>query len=132
VDRLRRTSVVHKVWDGRANLVELTVDGPADHIEGIGLRLYNPALHQWSLNSASNSVTTMGPPTIGAFKYGRGEFYDQEPFQGKAILVRNLWSGITPDSGKFEQAFSADGSKTWEPNWIATNTRTKPASDDPW
>ena len=24
---------------------------------------------------------------------------------------------------RFEQAFSADGGQTWEPNWIATDTR---------
>src|SRR6202789_3330793 len=29
------TSVVSKVWDGRANLVELEVDGPGGHIEAL-------------------------------------------------------------------------------------------------
>ncbi len=32
-------SVVRPVWDGRASLFELEVDGPAGHIEGAGLRL---------------------------------------------------------------------------------------------
>ena len=36
------TTVVRKVWDGRANLVELNVEGPAGRIEGLSLRLYNP------------------------------------------------------------------------------------------
>src|ERR1700738_2926959 len=36
------TSVVRKVWNGRANLVELKVDGPTGQIEGLSLRLYNP------------------------------------------------------------------------------------------
>ena len=36
------TSVVRKVWNGRANLVELVADGPAGHFEGLNLRLYNP------------------------------------------------------------------------------------------
>src|SRR5580704_1761743 len=44
------TSIVRKIWNGRANLVELKVDGPAGHIEGLSLRLYNPEAHQWSLN----------------------------------------------------------------------------------
>ena len=43
-------SVVRKVWNGRASLFELEVDGPAGHIEGVGLRLYNRQSHQWSLN----------------------------------------------------------------------------------
>jgi hypothetical protein len=122
---LEGTSVIRKVWNGRANLVELEVDGPSGHIEGLSLRLYNPEAHQWSLNFSNNSVGTLSQPTIGSFKNGRGEFFDQEPFNGRAILVRNVFSDITPDSYRFEQAFSDDGGKTWEVNWIAIDTRVK-------
>jgi hypothetical protein len=122
------TSVVRKVWNGRANLVELEVDGPTGHIEGLSLRLYNSEAHQWSLNFASK-VGTLSVPTIGEFKNGRGEFFDQEPFNGRTILVRNVWSDITPDSCRFEQSFSDDGGKTWETNWIAIDTRVKDESD---
>jgi hypothetical protein len=62
---------------------------------------------------------------IGAFKNGRGEFYAQETFNGRAIFVRFVISDITPDSCRFEQAFSDDGGKTWEVNWIAVDTRVK-------
>ena len=117
------TSVVRKVWNGRANLVELEVDGPTGHIEALSLRLYNPQSHQWSLNSANSNDGTLSVPTIGEFKNGRGEFYDQETFNGRTILVRNVWSDITPNSCRFEQAFSNDGGKTWEVNWIAVDTR---------
>jgi hypothetical protein len=48
------TSAVRKVWGGKANLVELEVDGPAGHLEALSLRLYNPETHQWSLNSANS------------------------------------------------------------------------------
>src|SRR5262245_3009442 len=81
------TSVVRKVWDGRANLVELEVDGPQGHIEGLSLRLYNSQSHQWSLNFANRKGGTLGVPTIGEFKDGRGEFFDQEEFNGRTILV---------------------------------------------
>ena len=40
--------VVRKVWDGRANLVELVAEGPAGPFEFLNLRLYNPQTHQWS------------------------------------------------------------------------------------
>ena len=117
------TSVVRKIWDGRANLVELEVDGPIGHIEGLSLRLYDPAAHQWSLNFANSAQGTMSVPTVGEFKNGRGEFYDQEPFNGRTILVRNVFSEITANSCRFEQSFSDDGGKTWEVNWVATDTR---------
>jgi hypothetical protein len=120
------TSVVRTVWDGRANLVELEVDGPAGHIEGLSLRLYNPESRQWSLNFANSAGGTLSPPVIGEFKNGRGEFFGQETFNGRAIYVRFIISDITPDSCRFEQAFSDDGGKTWEVNWIATDTRVKP------
>lgn len=117
------TSVVRKIWNGRANLVELEVDGPAGHLELASLRLYNPESHQWSLNVASSRNGVMQVPTIGEFKNGRGEFYDQETFNDRVILVRFVISKVTADSYRFEQAFSDDGGKTWEVNWIADDTR---------
>jgi hypothetical protein len=117
------TTVVRKVWDGRANLVELVADGPAGHFQGLNLRLYNPEAHQWSLNFANVAGGTLTQPTIGEFKNGRGEFYDQEPINGRAVLVRFVISQVSPDSCHFEQAFSADGGKTWEINWIADDSR---------
>ena len=119
------TSVVRKIWDGRANLVELEVDGPTGHVEGLSLRLYNPQSHQWSLNFANAGGGSLSVPTVGEFKNGRGEFYDQEPFNGRMILVRNVWMDMTANSCRFEQAFSDDGGKTWEANWIAVDTRVK-------
>jgi hypothetical protein len=116
-------TLVRKVWNGRANLVELDVTGPAGRIEALSLRLYNPDSRQWSLNFANSKGGTLGQPTIGEFKNGRGEFFDQETFNGRAILVRFVISDITANSCRFEQAFSDDGGKTWEVNWIATDTR---------
>jgi len=119
------TTVVRKVFDGMANLVELTADGPAGHFKGISLRLYNPQAHQWSLNFANMRSGVMTTPTIGEFKNGRGEFYSQETLNERAILVKFVISEMTSDSCRFEQSFSDDGGKTWELNWIAVDTRMK-------
>jgi hypothetical protein len=123
------TSGVRKIWNGRANLVELEVDGPTGHIEGLNLRLFNPQSRQWSLNFANSRGGTLSPPTIGGFKNGRGEFFSQETLNDRAILVRFVISNITPDSCRFEQAFSGDEGKTWEVNWIAIDTRIKDETD---
>jgi len=118
------TTAVRKVWDGRANLVELDVAGPAGRIEGLSLRLYNPESRQWSLNFANVRGGTLSPPTIGAFKDGRGEFFGVDTVEGgRAILVRFLITPVDARSWRFEQSFSEDGGRTWEPNWIATDTR---------
>jgi len=117
------TTLVRKVWNGRANLVELEVDGPQGHIEALSLRLYNPDSHQWSLNFSNSASGTLGTPSIGEFKDGRGEFFDQETLGARAILVRFVISAVTPTLCHFEQAFSDDGGKTWEVNWIADDVR---------
>ena len=39
------------------------------------------------------------------------------------ILVRFLWSDITPTTCRWEQAFSVDDGATWEVNWIMESTR---------
>jgi hypothetical protein len=118
------TSVVRKVWDGRANLLELEVaDAAGSRFEGMSLRLYNPAAHQWSLNFSNASDGTMTAPTVGGFKDGRGEFYDQETLRGRAILVRFVITPVDERTIRFEQSFSGDGGRTWELNWRATDTR---------
>lgn len=124
------TTVVRKVWDGRANLVELTVDGPAGRLEALSLRLYDPQSRQWSLNFANARGGALGVPSVGEFRNGRGEFYDQEEFGGRMILVRFVITQLTPDSCRFEQSFSADGGKSWEVNWIAVDTRASGTSRD--
>jgi hypothetical protein len=117
------TSVVRKVWNGRANLLELDVQGPVGRIEALSLRLYEPETRQWSLNFSNSRTGTLSPPSVGRFTNGRGEFFSDETLDGKSIRVRFIISAITPSSAHFEQAFSADGGKTWEVNWIADDTR---------
>lgn len=118
------TSQVRAVLDGRANLVELSVKGAAGQIEGVSLRLYNPKARQWTLNFASVRNGLLTPPVTGAFDgQGRGTFYGLDTVNDRTVLVRFVISDVTPNAARFEQAFSADGGKTWETNWIAVDTR---------
>ena len=117
------TSVVRKVWNGRANLVELTVEGPAGRIEGLSLRLYEPEAARWTIHYANIRDGLLTPPVSGRFTSGRGEFYGPDTLNRRPILVRFVISDITPNSCRFEQAFSAYDGRTWEVNWIATDTR---------
>jgi hypothetical protein len=119
------TVVTRKVWNGLANLEEIEADQPTGHTQLLALRLYNPQSHQWSLNGTSSNDAVLSSPPIGEFKNGRGEFFDQEPINGRMILVRDVFSDIKADSHHFEQSFSDDGGKTWETNWITTLTRVK-------
>jgi len=121
------TSIVHSLLDGRANLLELKVQGASGRVEGVSLRLYEPQSHQWTLNFVNITDGRLTVPMIGEFREGRGQFYAQDSFNGRSILVRFMISDITPKSCHFQQAFSSDGGQTWETNWIAADTRRQPS-----
>ena len=122
---MKGTVTVRPIWDGRGNLEEIDARNDTMHLQGLTLFLYNPESHQWSQTFASIEDGKLEEPMIGEFKDGRGEFYSQETFKGRSVRVRFVWSEIAPDSHHVEQAFSADGGKTWEPNFIADLTRVK-------
>jgi hypothetical protein len=123
-------SVTRKVWDGRAQLEEFETDSLAGgHIEGLTLRLYDPASHQWRLYWANSKNGILDPPQIGKFKNGRGEFYAQDVQEGKSVLIRFIWSNTDTNTPHFEQSFSDDGGKTWEVNWITDQTRVDDGSN---
>jgi hypothetical protein len=123
------TGACFKIWDGRAQLDTIEVDGPTGHIEGLTLRTYNPQSHQWRLYWANSKTGIMDPPQVGEFKNGRGEFFAQDTINGKVILIRFVWTEMNSSSPHFEQSFSDDGGKTWEVNWITDQTRVPDASD---
>jgi len=115
------TSVMRKLWDDRANMEEFkvtSVDG-TQHLDAQTLRLYDPDKRVWSIWLADAAHGKLaGPPTVGAFHDGRGEFFDAEEWQGRSILVRYVWTQPTPTTGRMEQSFSPDWGRTWEVNWI--------------
>jgi hypothetical protein len=119
---LNGTVVTRPVWGGKAQLEEISADGPSGHFEGMNLFLFNPSSGQWSLNWSSSADGTLGVPSVGSFKDGVGEFYDQETIDGRSVLVRGVWSDITATTHRFVQANSYDGGKTWAPNFIAEKT----------
>jgi len=118
------TDVVQKVWDG-ANSGRIEADGSAGHLEIYTLRLYDTDAHQWNIYFANSGGGSLSKPVVGVFKDGSGEFYDQEPYNGRQIFVRFRVHDITATSCRFDQSFSADGGKTWEPNFIVDETLVK-------
>jgi hypothetical protein len=122
---LSGTVTVRKVWDGRAQLEEIEADGPRGHWEGMTLFFYNPPAHQWTQSFVDSKEGVLTVPLVGEFRNGRGELYAQDTVNGRSILVRGVWSEITPDSHHFEESYSNDGGKSWIPAFIANLTRQK-------
>jgi len=117
------TVTVRPLLGGAANVEEIEADGPS-HLELLDVRTFDPRSHQWIENQAYGGTNTLGQPAFGRFVNGRGIFYDVEAVNGRTVLVRQSFFDITPSSYAFEQAFSSDGGRTWEPNFQAQLERT--------
>jgi hypothetical protein len=128
-------TVVKPVMGKRANLVELDVRGAAGaiaaHITGISLRLYQPASGEWTLHFANLSNGKMTDPMTGSFSAGLGRFHGHDSVDGRTVAARFLIIPVSFDQWRFEQAYSADGGRTWETNWIAIDTRRKDQTSAP-
>jgi hypothetical protein len=116
--------VARKILGGLGNIDEVVMERESGTLEGFTLRLFDPRSEQWSIYWADSLRAVLQTPMVGGFKNGRGEFYDHETFEDKKIFSRFIWSEITKTSCKWEQAFSTDGGKTWETNWINVFKRT--------
>ena len=96
---------------------------------GVSFRVFNPASKKWTiywLDNKTGGLDANGQLTIGVvgeFKNGTGIFTCTDEFEGKPIVVRYTWSNITQNAARWEQAFSPDGGKTWETNWVMEQTR---------
>ena len=121
------TDIVKKLWDG-ANTGMIEANGSDGRLRIFTIRLYNPDSHQWAIAFVNSAAGVMSPTLTGEFRNGRAEFYDQEPYKGRQILVRFAISDITANTCRFEQSFSDDGGKRWEVNFIVTETKVKSES----
>ena len=118
-------SIERPLWGGRANIEEYDATLPdGSEIHGLALRLYDVKTQRWTIHWSSSATGTLEPTMTGTFRNGLGEFFSHEDFQGRMILVRFHWTNPAPGAARWEQAFSADGGRTWETNWIMEFTRT--------
>lgn len=106
---------------GLGNMNDLMVEGQG--VIGMALRFFNPQTRQWHIYWVSRSDGLLQPPVVGAFAKGIGRFEGTDTHEGRPVRVRFLWSEITPGRARWEQAFSADGGRNWETNWVMTLTR---------
>ncbi|MGC1550932.1 MAG: hypothetical protein WA777_20605 [Rhodanobacter sp.] len=119
------TCSFHTLMDGWANEDDNVFNVPGGVYRGATLRSYDPKTGQWAIwwLDGRDPFGNLDPPVKGRFVNGVGTFYADDTLRGKPVRVRFIWSHITRTSAHWEQAFSADGGKTWETNWITDFTR---------
>jgi hypothetical protein len=116
-------STVRKSFGGMGNFDESVVKIPSGTYVGVTIRLFNTATNLWSITWVDSRSPAFDVPMVGHFEGGIGRFYCSDNLNGRPIRVRFLWSQITPQSARWEQAFSEDGEETWETNWVMDFTR---------
>jgi len=131
--RLRARGVHSVEWDefpgastarlhlgGVANVDEIRF--PTRGTAGLTVRCFDLAKRQWSIYWISSTHGTLLPPVHGGFTGDRGELYGEDTEDGRPVKVRFVWTRLSPDRARWEQAFSTDG-RDWEVNWVMDFTR---------
>ncbi len=122
-DEFDSTVVARPLLDGMGNEDEFRTDFDGGFV-GMSLRFFDPRTRQWWIYWAdTRRCGRLDPPVVGAFEGDVGVFEGEDTFDGRPILVRFVWSGVTTETPRWEQAFSEDGGETWETNWIMDFTR---------
>jgi hypothetical protein len=116
-----------KLMEGRANVDDTVFNMPGGIYRGVAPRAYDPNTGQWAIwwIDGRNPFGNLDPPVKGRFVHGVGTFYADDTLRGKPIKVRFIWSGISRNAAHWEQAYSSDGGKTWETNWVQTLERVR-------
>ena len=112
------TVVARPLLDGLGNEDEFRTDHDGGFV-GMSFRFFDPERRRWSIYWAdSRRPGELDPPVFGTFSGGLGIFEGEDIHRGRPILVRFTWSGVTTPTPRWEQAFSDDGGRTWETNWV--------------
>lgn len=119
------THVAWPLLGGHGNVDDNVMNLPGGAYRGVSLRPFDPATRHWAIWWLDGRHPhTIDVPVVGRFEGGVGTFFADESFRGQPIKVRFVWSQITPQSCQWEQAFSPDGGRTWETNWVSRFTRS--------
>jgi hypothetical protein len=120
------TTRTQPLLNGLGNVDDNVLDKPGDPYRAATIRAFDPKTNQWAIWWIDGRTPTglIDPPMLGRFENGVGTFLSDQDFDGKPIKVRFLWMPKGDDAAQWEQAFSADGGKTWETNWVMQFART--------
>ena len=124
-DEFEASAKAWTILGGLGNEDEYRTDHDGGFI-GMSFRFFDPATREWSIYWAdSRRPGELDPPVHGVFSGDVGLFHGEDVHRGRPVLVRFTWSGVTTETPRWEQAFSDDGGKTWETNWVMDFTRAE-------
>jgi hypothetical protein len=120
------TSRLWATLDGHGNVDDNFIGLPGDPYRAMTIRGYDPKTQTWAIWWLdARNPHKIEPPVFGNFHNGIGTFEGDDTFEGRPIKVRFIWSILNADTARWEQAFSPDGGKSWETNWVMDFTRVQ-------
>jgi len=118
------TSHWQSILGGSANFNESVVHRAGETYQSLGLRAYDAKTQVWTDWSLSGrDPTQITVDGVGRFANGIGTFFADDTFDGKPVRVRGSFTPLTARSMRWEQAFSPDGGRTWETNYVMEHAR---------
>lgn len=112
------TSVTRKILQGFGNVEDNVLHLPGGSVRAAALRSFDAASRTWAIWWLDGRAPhRLDVPVVGGFSGGIGEFHAQDVLDGRPIEVRFVWHANPGGLPRWEQAFSADGGLSWEPNW---------------
>lgn len=111
--------------DGRAIVEQWEATLPSgERALGYSVKAFEPTTGQWAIIWLDNRNPLDFRPLLGTFEGGVGTFFQViETSDGHPLHVRYIWDELTGTTARWQQAFSFDGGKHWETNWVMTFTR---------
>ena len=126
-DEFKATSAARPLPGGLGNEDVYCTDFRGGFI-GMSFRFFDPHRKRWFIYWAdTRRPGELDPPVLGSFSGDTGVFEGEDIFNGRPILVRFTWTGVTTPTPRWEQAFSDDGGQTWETNWVMDFTQAEDA-----
>lgn len=113
-----------EILGGDGNLDDHYLNDPAGAYRAATFRRIDPETGAWLIWWADGRRGSLDDPMRGSFKDGKGLFFGRDVLNGRPIEVRFIWACDKPEMPRWEQAFSADGGRNWETNWIMTFSRS--------
>lgn len=119
------TSRVQHLPGGVVNFDTLVAESWRPGWVGMSLRVFNPVTQLWSIHWVTNegggidaATGRLSPPVVGRFHGDEGVFEGDDTHDGRPVRVRFLWQRLGADRARWQQAFSDDGGRRWEVNWV--------------
>jgi hypothetical protein len=121
----RGTMSTRAILGGAGNIEDNLLDLPGGAYRAVAVRSFDAASGTWAIWWLDGRAPhQLDVPVVGDFVNGVGTFFADDTIDGRPVRVRFVWSRQSADALRWEQAFSADGGRTWEVNWTMAFARS--------